>query len=264
MTPRFIDYLEEKFKFLQIVNLPMYIVFGQGILYLAVISNSINDTDIILKGANVLSGDLVGIFPLLLYPFSPPLTSNYIGLFFTLYITFLISRFLEDSLGSFKLTLYIFTSYLVIVATCFIFPNHKILTQWHFYASLFIAFAYITPNFVFHLFFLFPIKVKWLSLFIWMLLIFSFIDAKNGVNRMQVISAVLPFVIFFGKDIFVRLKQKQKRVEYASIVKEVVGKGRHKCIECNKTELTDPELDFRYKEVDDDLICYCVEHMPKT
>ncbi|MBL4869252.1 MAG: hypothetical protein JKY67_23055 [Pseudomonadales bacterium] len=278
MTPKFIDKLEKRFRFLQIKNLPVYIVAGQAFFYIALITEIINPDFLILAGRNVMSGEVIGIIPLILYPFIPPM-ANPILVLFALYITFLVSKHLEESWGSFKFTFYVFLSYVVIVGTCFAIPNIPVYSEVFFSASLFIAFAYVTPNFVFHLLLLFPIKVKWLGLLTWLLLWYVIFFAEGMLSnypgelvnkdavmvlRLQAISAMLPFFVFFGNDLLLKLKQKRKRSEFSNMVKVVEGKGRHQCINCSRTELTDPELEFRYKEVEGDLICYCIEHVPNN
>lgn len=236
-------------------------VVGQAIFYIVVATTDIDINDINLVGNRLMSGDVVGIAPLFLYPFVPP-DAHPVIVLLVLYVTYFIAKYLENSWGSFKFTFYVFISYVIVVGACFIFPNRPVYSEFFFSASLFVAFAYMSPNFVFHLFLLFPIKVKWLGLLTWLMMWFLLFSSEDMLIRVQVVSAMLPFFMFYGKDLFIKLRQKKKRSEYANLVKVVEGSSRHKCVECTRTEISDPELDFRYKEVDGSLICYCIDHVP--
>ncbi len=126
--------------------------------------------------------------------------------------------------------------------------------------SVFLAFAYLYPNFQFLLFFILPVKVKWLALLQW---IGYFLTMLSGSLTMQLMAtaAVCNFLLFFWHDIFLRARSGQRRMALQAEHIRTAHKPRHTCVVCGVTNLSDPKMGFRYCSKCIGAPCYCTEHI---
>ena len=83
-------------------------------------------------------------------------------LFFSFYIFYMIGNSLEQHWGTFRFNLFVLCGYLLTVLMAFVSPG-AIITNTYFLGSVFLAFATLFPNIEFRLFFVLPVKVKWLG-----------------------------------------------------------------------------------------------------
>jgi hypothetical protein len=129
--------------------------------------------------------------------------------------------------------------------------------------SVFLAFAYLNPDFELLLFFILPVKIRWLALLTWVIYGYQFI-AGGWSTRLSIIASVGNFLLFFGRDIWLAAGMRRRSMAHAADRAGSAGKAdqaRHRCRICGKTELSNPELDFRYcsKCAGDE--CYCSDHI---
>ena len=75
------------------------------------------------------------------------------------------------------------------------------------YYSLFFAFAYLYPETQLLLFFVLPVKVKWLGWISAVLYLFQWITAPLG-QKLAMLAGLLGFWVFFGKGGIGRIRQK--------------------------------------------------------
>jgi hypothetical protein len=118
------------------------------------------------------------------------------------------------------------------------------------------------------LYFIIPIKIKWLAL-VYALLILNTLMTGNIVVRVAIIASLLNFFLFFLAT------RKQKRTAFVYRAKEVKRTvkrpepthirypegSKHKCAVCGRTELDDPSLEFRYCSKCSGNREYCQEHL---
>src|ERR1019366_5654398 len=102
--------------------------------------------------------------------------------------------------GAFRYNLFLFLGYALTVGVAFLTPASAV-TNLFLGASVFLAFAYLHPDFEFVLFFILPVKVKWLALLAWVGYGVSFFLGAWPV-RLQIASSVGNFLLFFAGDIF--------------------------------------------------------------
>ena len=128
------------------------------------------------------------------------------------------------------------------------------------YGSIFLAFAYLYPNFELRIMFVLPVKVKWLALLQWIGYGFMMLSG-NMVIWIKVTASVCNFLIFFSPEIFARAKSGRWRM--AQQVKKITEqtKPRHTCSVCNATNITHPGLQFRYCSKCPDTACFCEVHL---
>jgi hypothetical protein len=125
---------------------------------------------------------------------------------------------------------------------------------------VFIAFAYLYPDFELVLFFILPVKVKWLALLSVVVGAYQFI-VGGTVIRLQIAAPVITFLVFFGADILRTIRHGQRTAARRAQRAVEETQPRHVCFVCGKSDKTHPQLDFRYcsKCVGDQ--CYCPEHI---
>ena len=117
----------------------------------------------------VLAGEwwrLVGLLTI-------PSTGNVFWLFFELYILFLFVEALEQEWGAFRLNVYYMTAYVLSVSYALI-AGLPIESAAYMDRTLMLAFAALFPDFELLLFFILPIRIKWLAVLIWAWVFYSF------------------------------------------------------------------------------------------
>lgn len=145
--------------------------------------------------------------------------------------------------------------------------------------SIFLAYAMTYPNMRVLLFFIIPIKVKVLGIIYIIILSFSiltdfFQPTSNGINisletgllslisiGMSLLNVFIFFMILRGgkKRRFKEIKRQKEFQKKMKAVSEPVI--RHKCAVCGQTDVSNPELTFRYCSKCNGNYEYCNEHL---
>jgi membrane associated rhomboid family serine protease len=253
-----IDQLERRFRKFAIPNLMHYII---GINALVFIMSLLTPPGrlldfIILDPIRVLQGE---VWRLVSFAFIPPSYSP-IWLIFVLYLYYMIGTTLEQEWGSFKFNLFYLIGILATIIGAFL--TGAVATSVYLYSSLFLIFAYLYPDFELLLFFILPVKMKYLA---WLNL--AFIGYSVIINPLpEKIAALAPLVgiaLFYGKDIFRQAKLKhtvhQNRKRFLAELSDTPP--RHKCTICGKTEKSHPRMLFRYCKSCAGDYEYCEEHL---
>jgi membrane associated rhomboid family serine protease len=133
------------------------------------------------------------VWRLVTFLFIPPSSSIY-WILFNLYFTWWIGSSLEEHWGAFKFNVYYFVGALgTIVAASIAGPQGSTFLN----SSMFLAFAALFPDVTILLFFLLPIRVKWLGLLVAGYLVYSgFIG--DWATRGAILAALGNYFLFFG------------------------------------------------------------------
>jgi hypothetical protein len=256
----FIDRLERLFGRFAISNISLYFVIGQVFVLLSAMLGRLRIESLILMPAWVMDGEWWRLFTFL---FIPPAFGGTFGLIFVAfawYLFYLMGSALEGNWGTFRYNLFLFIGYALTVAVAFIFPNSPA-THLFLAGSVFLAFAYLHPDFELALFFILPVKVKWLALFTWLLYGWRFLQGNWSV-RLEILAAISNFLLFFGRDILLNMRHRKRTVaRRAEKLARTEPEARHVCYVCGKTDVTHPQLDFRYCSRCEGDQCYCPEHI---
>lgn len=129
--------------------------------------------------------------------------------------------------------------------------------------SIFLAFAACYPDLQVLFMFIIPIKVKWMAVLDLVLLGLDFING-NIFTMFAIGAAILNFVIFYlqYKNLqHLRPSQVKRRMEYRREVQQTKKVTRHKCAICDRTEETNPEMDFRFCSKCNGNYEYCADHL---
>ncbi len=206
-------------------------------------------------------------------------------LFFAIatYFYYLIGNTLEQHWGAFRLNLYFFSGVLFNIIASFI--SYLVGTPYVSYNSLdficstmFFAFAALYPNTPFYIYFLIPVKAKYLALFegiIYLYNIYIYIRAGQFILILPLVIAFANFLIFFFATRNYRrispseMKRKanfrrQMNPNNHGTVTQFKGRNvvtRHKCAVCGRTELDSDQLEFRFCSKCDGNYEYCMDHL---
>jgi len=255
----FLDKLERNFGRFCIHNLTLYIIIGQVFVVLTGMLGTVNPANFIYIPAFALAGQW---WRIITFVFVTSIPSGgmfgYVFLVFGWWIFYFMGNALEAVWGSFKYNLFLIFGWALTVGLSFLAPLIPVSNVYLGY-SLFLAFAYLNPEFEMLIFFVVPVKVRWLALVVWVFAVFGFIQGSLGI-RLQIISAAGNVIIFFGRDIWSSAGNKTRRVGRAVRTAQVPS-FRHQCTICKKTDVSNTELDFRYCSKCAGDHCYCSEHI---
>ena len=167
----------------------------------------------------VLSGQ---VWRLVTFVFVPPSSGIYF-MVFALYFYWMIGSALERDWGSFRFGVYYLCGIIGTIISGFI-------TGWadnsYLNMSLFFAFAMLYPNFEMRIFFILPVKVKWLAWLDGALFILLFIIGNWSIKA-AILAAMLNFFLFFGKDFINSIKSFIARSKYRGSVRRGERENRN-------------------------------------
>ncbi len=256
-----LDKLQRKFGRFALPNVTVSLICCQVVVYvLAGLGNQALADRLTLIPQLVLQGEVWRLFSfvfVVLQGVSP------IWAFFFWYLFYLMGTTLEQSWGAFRYNVYLLIGWTTTVAATFvagwITPGVAASPEF-LQASVFLAFAYLYPDFQLMLFFLLPVKIKWLALL--QCLGYGLALLTGGwLSRMLVIASIANFLVFFGRDLVRRMRTGHRRmVDRADRIKQQEI-PRHRCLVCGVTNKSDPQMDFRYCSKCAGGCCYCEDHL---
>lgn len=242
MPSRLLNTLERKLGRYAIPNLTLVLIAGQVMFYLAIAGNPNLLKQMYFQPSLVIEqGEW---WRAIVFVFIPPI-ANPIFFFFAMYLFWLMGTALDQQWGTLKYNIFILIAYLATIGAAFIAPD-QVATNQYITGSVFLAFAFLFPDFTILLFFILPVKVKWLALITWGLYLLGFLNGGLQ-ERMLIIAAVLNFLLFFGKDLFRSAKRHLiVNPQRAAESKQAASEPFHTCTRCGATDITHPEREFRY------------------
>ena len=256
-----------------IPNLMLYVVIGNVAVYLLSVLTRANDASAISFLTFSLAGLLRGeIWRIITFIFVPQ-SSQPFFLLISLYFYYWIGSTLEREWGTARFTLYYLSGTLLTVLGAIL---ASLLTgqYWLMVAgttyvnlSMFLAFAFLFPDMQVLLFFIIPVKMKYLALVDAAFFLISVITTPFPENLLPVV-AVLNFLIFCSGDLKAMLPRRQSKGtinfkrESARIRREQQDKlYTHKCAVCGRTDTDYPDLEFRYCSRCAGYHCFCSDHI---
>ena len=196
--------LEYKYGKNYIRRLMSIVVIGMAVVYfleLAATPTGINLYSLFsLNRAMIAKGQ---IWRLVTFIFLPPNTSA-LFLLITLYFYYMIGSTLENQWGGFRLNMYYLFGVLGAILSMLVVGYG---TNEYVNLSLFLAFATLAPDTQFTLFFIIPIKAKWMALayaaFLGIQLIFQFLasPASGLILLVSLAFSLLNYALFFGRTL---------------------------------------------------------------
>jgi hypothetical protein len=251
-----IDRLEKKLGRYAVPNVTVFLIAGQSLFYVLFLMGRLDPNLIRLSAGSLLQGEW---WRLVTFPFDPPL-QNLLFAFFAWYLFYLMGSALEEHWGVFRYNLFLLVGYLLTVAVSFLVPAYS-MSNAFLGGSVFLAFAFLFPDFQLLLFFVLPVRIKWLALITW--IGYGYLLLVGGwPSRLLVLASIGNFLLFFARDILVNLKYGRKKVvKKVSRIADGNDKPFHRCTVCGITDKTHPDMDFRYCPQCDGQYGYCRDHI---
>jgi hypothetical protein len=259
---KWIDRAERKFGHLAIPHLLHGIAFFIACAFVLSKANPHFVETLTLDPDRVMAGE---VWRLVTYLFIPPGP----GLFLpdwavtVFYVSFLLwmGSGLEQSWGAFRLTVYSVISMVGITAAAFVLGVN--FSTFMFVQSLFLAFARFYPEEWIYIYFILPVKIKWLAWLDGVVLVLLFTLGTMSV-RAAVLVTLGNYFLFFGREIIDAARHRhetadrRRRFQSATRPSE---EAMHHCTICGRTEIQAPDLEFRVAKDGHE---YCLEHLPKA
>lgn len=207
------------------------------------------------------------------------------SVFFTalmLYFYYFVGTTLEREWGAAKFTIYYILGVLLNIIYAFVCSyvsgSVTYLVSEYLNLSLIFAFAVFNPDLRIMLFFLIPLKVKWLALidavFFAYSIVMGIINPDINVwSALLPIVSILNFFIICGYELFsftrpLRARGSPQAINFKKAAKQAKRERdekqyRHKCSVCGKTDAESPDTEFRYCSRCSGYHCFCIDHINK-
>ena len=231
-----------------------------------------------------------------------PTESNLIFLLIMALFYYQLGMALERTWGTFRFNVYIFGGMIFTVIGAFVLygiyyaMNASVISQMPALAaqlsysiasgfstnyinmSIFLAFAVMYPDMQVMLYFIIPIKMKWMAIVYAALVVYDIVRYFMGgawFMALPIIASLLNFIIFFlgtrnlnrynPKEIHRRNQFKRAMGESKTVPFPGGSKSgevtKHKCAVCGRTEKDDPNLEFRFCSKCNGNYEYCQDHL---
>ena len=272
-----------------IPNLMLYISLGSALVYLMsqfagnyVLYNLLCfDRSLILQGQ---------VWRLITYP----LTYDGGNIFYTfigLVCYYSLGQAMENIWGTLRFNLFYLSGIVMMDIFCLIFQGWADVSSLN--LSLFLAYATLYPDAHFLLFFIIPVKAWIFALFDLVITLYQVVTLTYmGLFPYSLfpLVAIANYLLFFGKDVVnvipvswranarrLLRKKKQKAGQakqqkprnapfptagsYEASTASVKAPYTHRCTVCGRTDISHPDLEFRYCSRCKGYHCYCEDHI---
>ncbi len=278
---KFLNSLERKIGKYAITNLSLYIIVAYVIGYVLYLTGSVEF--ISLNPYYIARGQVWRVITWLLVPPGPPSIFTIIMLYFY----YQIGSVLERTWGAFRYNVYIFSGILfTIIGAVGLYLISTLngadgltagmlistgFSTYYINLSIFLAFATTYPNVQVLLFFVIPVRMKWMAYVDVVILAYQFIISGTA-GRIAIVMSLLNFIVFFlmTRD-YKRVSPKEmyRRKAYRDATSGAtrtasggsVAITKHKCAICGRTEKDGGDLEFRFCSKCNGNYEYCNEHL---
>lgn len=253
---KLLNRLERKFGDFAIPNLTLYLIALQSFTFVMAMAYPDFIGKLVLTHDRLVAGEWWRLLTVL---FMPPAT-NLIFILFFLYFYYFIGTTLEAQWGTFRYNLYILIGYLGTILAALI-PGAMV-TNFYLMESVFLAFAWLYPEYPILLFLILPVKVKWLGLAAWITYLIAFFSG-GWATKAEVVAGALNFAIFFHADLWQAVRTYPRRFRsqmYQARAREAKP-PMHVCAACGVTDQSDRKMEFRYCPLCTGTPAYCIDHI---
>ena len=219
--------------------------------------------------------------------------------FFTLlvlYFYYSIGTSLEMVWGTYRYNVYLFSGFFFTILGAFVFYGISCLTGTDIFwdasiagvavyslmftthyvnMSIFLAYAATFPDAQVLLFFIIPIRVKYLGIIYGAIIVYFFVTYISAGKAyvpmcIAIAASLLNFVIFFfttrkhitGRPVRTVKARTENRAQGQPLMRQRTSTvTRHKCAYCGATEVTEPNLQFRFCSKCNGNYEYCENHL---
>lgn len=203
----------------------------------------------------------------------PPPTGNIFFAVIMIFLYYQLGNALEQTWGTFRFNLYIFGGVIFTILGALLLyvitgVNSPVsiggsFSTYYINMTIFLAFAVCYPDMQVMLYFIIPIKMKWMAIVYGALILYEIVTSGWS-GRVAIIASILNFLIFFlSTRNYRRVSPKEihRKKSYRRQVRQPKGVTKHKCAICGRTELDDPNLEFRFCSKCNGNYEYCQDHL---
>lgn len=259
--------IEKRLGRFAIPNLMLYLTVLYGIGFaISLVHPMLYFEYLSLDPGAILHGQVWRLITWLMYP---PSNSIFFGLIM-LVLYYSLGMNLERVWGKFRFNVYMFMGFFFLILAAFLLyalfgkdGTGVPLTPGSLNTSIFLAFAMTYPEMNFYIYFVLPIKAKYLALVYLVMEIYSFITGGLEL-RITIGLSLLNFLIFFllTRD-WKRFSPQEvaRKRKFKEGIKIRPRSFRHKCAVCGRTEMDDENLEFRFCSKCKGNLEYCSDHL---
>lgn len=262
-----------------IPNLMLYIVLGTAVVYVMsrMYGNAFLYYLLCFDRGAILQGQ---VWRLITYPLTYS-AGNLLLTAVSLFCYYSLGRAMENIWGTLRFNLYYLSGVVMMDVYCLLFGGQADVVYLN--LSLFLAYATLFPDAHFLLFFIIPVKAWIFALVDLVFVVVGLVSYPFPYNLFSVVS-LANYFLFFGKDVLnvipmswrtnaSRLfRKKPQTTRRAKVIQFDAGSYEashatpkapytHKCTVCGRTDVSNPELEFRYCSKCKGYYCYCQDHI---
>jgi len=203
--PHWLRTFVRKLDFLSLPHLGMLVCALGAMAYFAQSSGFSSVENFLFDPIAIRNGEWWRLFA---FPMSDPKSTPSNPIFFLFFIlyTYFVFQSIESQWGPGPLTIFVLLSYLSIMTGALVLVER--VNLWHYVLlNVSLVFGTLFPNFEILLFFILPVKAKWLTLFSGAILLFQFVMGNNN-YKLLLLFALFPYFLFFGPFFFQEAKSR--------------------------------------------------------
>lgn len=278
---KWLNQLERKYSKYAIPNLIQYIVGGMALVFVFGLIYPEVYTSLYFSPTLVMQGQIWRVLTFLFLP----RTDSPFWILFSLLFTFFIGKTLEQAWGTFKFNIYYLIGALGTIIAAFIVEvflgSGSYYTNYYLNMSLFLALATVIPEYEIRIYMILPVKLKYLGYIYGVILGLQLLSALIIFDVATIITILVSlgnYMLFFGPGLLNKQKNHSRKQQFKqanrpqpkarpNTARTKPGNGKviqvafHCCEVCGKTEVDDPELEFRYCSKCEGRHEYCTEHI---
>ena len=261
----------------------LYIAAGTAVVYLIgqMTGNYVLYSLLCFHREAILQGQIWRLFT---YPLVYGTGNNSVLLIaISLFCYWSLGRAMENSWGTFKFNLFYLTGMVLMDVYCLIFGGQADVTYLN--LSMFLGYATMYPDAHFLFFFIIPVKAWIFALINLIMVAVDFFSASFPYNFFSLIS-LANYFLFFGADVAnvlpvswrINARRAGKRARnaashtqhktipfdagsYQASTATPKAPYTHRCTVCGATDISHPDLEFRYCSRCNGYYCYCENHI---
>ena len=262
-----------------IPNLMLYIVLGTAVVYVMsrMYGNAFLYYLLCFDRGAILQGQ---VWRLITYPLTYS-AGNLLLTAVSLFCYYSLGRAMENIWGTLRFNLYYLSGVVMMDIYCLLFGGQADVVYLN--LSLFLAYATLFPDAHFLLFFIIPVKAWIFALVDLVFVVVGLVSYPFPYNLFSVVS-LANYFLFFGKDVLNVIpmswrahasrpfRKKPQTTRRAKVIQFDAGSYEashavpkapytHKCTVCGRTDVSNPELEFRYCSKCKGYYCYCQDHI---
>ena len=266
-----------------IPNLMLYVILTTAVIYLYSIAtkNMVLYEWLCFDRTLILRGQVWRLITYIFLDFNGNLLWMALGLF----CYYSLGTAIEHLWGTCRFNLFYFTGVLMMDIYCMIFDCYA--SVYYLNLSLFLAYATMFPDAYFYLFFFIPVRAWIFAVFDLVMVLVGLLQMPFGPHNLFSVISIANYFLFFGKDVVnvfplswranaARLFRKKNSASTAASKSGPIPFSRpaqqtfssapkadytHRCRICGRTDVSDPNLEFRYCSRCNGFHCYCEDHI---